>query len=111
MLKRDLTVSIDGVTRDVPVVVSEPMREQASGWFCRYTIGCPDRPRTCEGWGIDPVQAGYLTLETIGAELYTSAAHAEHRLTWLEPGDGYGFPVPRNLRGDLIGSDRLFLGG
>jgi hypothetical protein len=33
-------------------------------------------------------------------------AHASH--LWLEPGRGYGFPVPNNIRDLLVGDDKKF---
>ena len=63
--------------------------------------------RASRAYGVDGVQALRLTLEMIGAELYSSPYHATGQLYFEKPGDGYGFPVPSNLRDLLIGQDRL----
>lgn len=54
------------------------------------------------------MQALYLTLQMVGARLYMSDAHKEGRLRWGEPGMGYGFPLPKMMRDDLIGDDARF---
>jgi uncharacterized protein DUF6968 len=51
-----------------------------------------------------------LALQRIGTDLYTSNEHLEGRLRWEKAGDGYGFPVPKNLRGVLVGLDKEFDG-
>jgi len=44
----------------------------------------------------------------IGAELYTSSYHTKHQLRWDKAGDGYGFPVPNNIRSLLVGEDKKY---
>jgi hypothetical protein len=61
--------------------------------------------------GVDAFQALHLTLERIGLDLYTSPYHAAGELVWEKPGDGYGFPVPPNVRHLLVGADRQFGAG
>ncbi len=61
-----------------------------------------------EAWGIDSVQAILLAFQMIGADLYTSSYHKSGQLIFQEPGQGYGFPVPENLRDLLIGNDRKY---
>ena len=51
------------------------------------------------------MQALYLALQVIGAELYTSDAHRAGELVWQQEGRGYGFPVPRGMEDLLIGDD------
>lgn len=77
---------------------------------CRYTIGRPNDAEARAAYGIDTVQALILTLQSIGASLYVSDYHKLGRLKWGDPNDGYGFPVPRNARGMLIGYDSQFDG-
>jgi hypothetical protein len=59
--------------------------------------------------GIDAIQAFELALRMIGTNLYTSDLHRSGRLMWLQPGQGYGFPVPNTLRDLLVGEDKLYL--
>ena len=54
------------------------------------------------------MQAIILAMQKIGADLYFSEHHAAKRLSWGEPGAGYGFPVPQNARDNLVGDDRRF---
>jgi len=46
----------------------------------------------------------------IGAELHPSDYHTQGKLRWERPGDGYGFPVPNNIRHLLVGEDKKFEG-
>jgi hypothetical protein len=45
----------------------------------------------------------------IGAVVYASEYHMYGKLTWVKSGEGFGFPVPRNSRDQLIGDDAKFL--
>ena len=56
------------------------------------------------------MQALNLTLQKIGTELYMNPYHAAGELVWKGPGEGYGFPVPKNGRDFLIGFDKEFDG-
>ena len=60
--------------------------------------------------GIDAIQATELALKMIGTELYTSDYHRRRQLRWEKIGEGYGFPVPKNLRDVLVGFDKEFDG-
>jgi len=55
------------------------------------------------------VQALELALKMIGSEIYTSEYHKAKMLTWEKPGNGYGFPVPQNMRDLLEGDDAKYL--
>jgi hypothetical protein len=90
----------------IQISISAPV--QAEGpWFCEWSIDWPHGMRASRAYGVDGVQALRLTLEMIGTELYSSPYHATGHLYFEKPGDGYGFPVPSNLRDLLIGQDRL----
>lgn len=91
----------------IPVRVFTPALEDGS-WWCRFTIGWPDGELARAAGGVDPIQAFDLALRMIGTNLYCSELHETGRLMWLEPGDGYGFPVPHNIRDLLIGNDAIF---
>jgi len=45
-------------------------------------------------------------MKFIGAELYTSPAHAEGRLNCPGERAGYGFPLPWGMRDEAVGEDR-----
>jgi hypothetical protein len=79
-------------------------------WRCSYEIDWPDGKIQRESYGEDAVQALELALQIVGAHLYASEHHASGRLMWLEPGQGYGFPVTKNLRDLLVGQDRQLYG-
>jgi hypothetical protein len=59
-------------------------------------------------FGVDAVQALELALRIIGAHIYASEHHKSGKLMWLEPGDGYGFPLTSGSRDLLIGNDKKF---
>ena len=92
---------------NVPVTISAPEPDELD-WICRFEIGWPAETRHGYAMGIDSMQALLLALQIIGAELNTSADHEDGRLAWLEPGSGYGFPVPASIRFVLRGDDARF---
>lgn len=59
--------------------------------------------------GVDAVQAIDIALTMIGALIYARDQHAAGNLMWLTPGQGYGFPVAKEIRDVLVGEDREFL--
>jgi hypothetical protein len=91
------------------VAILSPTEEQ-QGWSCAYEIDWPAGLQRKLASGVDALQAMHLALQRIGTDLYTSNEHLEGRLRWKKVGDGYGFPVPKNLRGVLVGLDREFDG-
>lgn len=93
---------------EIPVRIFAP-EEGAQSWFCRFEVDWPDGPRGMAAGGVDAVQALELALKMIGAQIYTSDHHTSGNLVWLEPGKGYGFPVPNNIRDLLVGDDKKFL--
>lgn len=90
---------------DIPIRLFAPEPDGVD-WSCRFEIGWPDETLTRAAAGFDAVQALELALKIIGALIYASDHHASGKLMWLEPGKGYGFPVPRGIRDLLIGHDR-----
>lgn len=63
---------------DVPIRIFAPERDEAA-WACRYEIGWPGTPKTQSIFGVDSVQALFLALQAIGAELYRSNEHTDGR--------------------------------
>ena len=57
--------------------------------------------------GEDALQSLTLALQMIGAELYTSTYHQDGALHAEGSEQGYGFPVPANVRDLLIGVDKM----
>jgi len=76
-------------------------------WECHFEIGWPEGAKRAAGRGFDGAQALYLAMERIALELYGSLAHQAGDLRWGKPGEGYGFPMAKAGREDLIGEDRL----
>ena len=108
MIATRLLRSRDGETeRVIPIRIFAPS-EQGKNWSCRYEIDWPDGRHTMEAWGVDSVQAILLAFQMIGAELYTSDYHQSGQLMFLDPGQGYGFPVAASIRDLLIGDDRKY---
>jgi hypothetical protein len=83
-----------------------PPEDLGDAWRCPYHIDWPHGTWSSSGYGIDAVQAMLLALQKIGTEVYLSEYHETGSLFWLEPGDGFGFPVPPNVRDLLVGQDR-----
>ena len=81
---------------------------RGKSWTCRYEIGWPEGRTQHFARGIDALQAANLAQKMIGAELYTSSYHTKHQLRWDKAGDGYGFPVPNNIRSLLVGEDKKY---
>ena len=89
----------------VPIRIFAP-EERDIDWACRLEIDWPDEPTTLDVMGVDAVQALELALRMIGAFIYASDHHASGNLIWEAPGEGYGFPVPNNIRDLLVGGTR-----
>lgn len=93
---------------EIPIRIFVPKKE-AVDWSCRVEIGWPDETLAMDVMGIDAVQALDLALKMAGAQIYGSDHHLSGKLAWLEPGQGYGLPVPNNLRDLLVGDDAKYL--
>lgn len=106
---RHLTVKTDEAEVDVPINISAPEPTDID-WICRFEIGWPEGNAKRYAVGIDPVQALAFAMQMIGAEIYASKHHEAGRLIWLEPGRGYGFPVPNSIRDLLVGDDAAYGG-
>lgn len=110
MLIAERSLKIKSLADDVEVPISIYLpREVEGAWLCKFTIEWPDGEIQMDANGSDSVQAIELALKMIGSFLYASDYHASGTLIWLEPGKGYGFPVPNNLRDMLIGDDKKYL--
>ena len=93
----------------VRIDVFLPTQESDGAWFCRYEIDWPDEKRSFRAGGADSMQALFVAMQMIGAEIYASSYH-EDRLIYLEKGhEGYGFPVPKSLRDLLVGDDKEYV--
>lgn len=106
ILQRVLTATIDGTSVKVPVNLYLPMQDGSGDFRCDYEIGWPAKVRKFHAYGADGVQSVLLAMQMIGVELYSSDLHKTNRLSWLAPGDGYGFPLPKGSRDFYAGSDR-----
>ena len=89
---------------DVFVRIFMPEAENGS-WRCGYEIDWPNGKKSSAAVGVDSVQALSLALQKIGIEIYTSDYHRQGQLIWFEANQGYGFPVTKNLRDLLVGTD------
>ncbi len=107
--ERVLMLFVGGTEVGVPIRIFAPVEDEEC-WSCRAEIHWPDEVRGETLYGIDAVQALYLTLLAVGCHLYMSDAHKEGRLRSGEPGSGYGFPVLKMMRDELIGYDAHFDG-
>lgn len=105
---RTLKLRKDGADTDVAVRIFAP-RPDRDHWMCEYEIDWPEGTRKFAAHGLDSVQALELALKMIGSEIYTSEYHKSKMLSWEKPGQGYGFPVARNMRDLLEGDDGKYL--
>ncbi|SFT08516.1 hypothetical protein SAMN04487845_11562 [Methylobacterium sp. yr668] len=80
-----------------------------TGSVATRSVG-PSSRETSFGAGADALQALHLAMQKIGLDLYVSAANKAGVLIWEKPGDGYGFPIPKNGRDLLVGADTTFEG-
>lgn len=77
-----------------------------TGYACVWEVVWPNRVYDARAEGSDTCHALYLAFCMAGSYLYASEAHEAGELFWMEPGSGFGFPVPRNVRHELVGMDR-----
>lgn len=96
--KREL--ELEGATK-VTVTIGKPEKFPGNDdYYCPYQIAGLGDGKVRYAGGIDGVQALLLTLEMIGADLYTSAEAQHGKLTWSDE-RALGFPVPDSIR-DLL---------
>ena len=75
----------------VTVKIGRPMPHPEGDWECPYLISGLPNPITMRVAGVDAVQALYLALRMIGADLRFRCK--DIHLQWLDM-DDLGFPVP-----------------
>ena len=106
---RTLTLRDGDHNVDIPIHIFAPKEQKPRAWSCHYEIGWPEGKEARDAWGCDSTQAIVLTLQAIGADIYTSTYHKSGNLFHEVPGRGYGFPVPASLRDILVGDDAKYL--
>lgn len=87
---------------EVIVGIKRPVPDDGP-YRCEYQIVGIGSGTVRYAMGEDSMQALVLTLQTIGADLYTSEAAKEGRLTWFGS-PNLGFPVP-DIIADLVPKD------
>ncbi len=102
---RRLQVRLESGLRNVDVSLSTPM-EREGYWTCHYEVGWPEGPSGGDIGGADGPQALYLAMQAVALALYASPHHKAGRLSWQHAVAGYGFPMPKAGRSDLVGQDR-----
>lgn len=90
--------------RAVFLNVYEPER-LGDDHICRYEIHWPDGIRGGRGVGVDQIQALLSALRKLGVDVYCSEAAKSGELVWLEKGNGYGLPLPTEIRELSRGDD------
>lgn len=106
---RKLTVDTPNGTKEVAVRLFVPERIDHK-WDCRYEIDWPEGMVKSHAQGNDALHALHLAELKIGTELYMSRYHHERKMRWIERWEGYGFPLPKGVRDQLIGHDKEFYG-
>lgn len=107
--ERILTADLPDGAKQVHIGIYAPRIADGMN-ICEYVIGWPEGNRRSFGAGVDLVQALHSALLKIGLEIYASAYHKSGILSWEKPGQGYGFPIPKNGRYLLVGEDKIFDG-
>ena len=71
--ERTYHIRRDGEVHPVPVRWRIPVPDPRGDWSCEYEIEWPQREvRIARAYGVDSVQALYLALQNVAAELYTT---------------------------------------
>jgi hypothetical protein len=107
-LRRMLTLRLPSGDQPVEVRIHSP-RQLDIDYECQVEIHWPGQIWRGSMIGVDECQAVFLALQLVGIRLYNSDHHNAGRLIWLEPGQGYGFPVTNNVRHLLVGDDAIYL--
>jgi hypothetical protein len=89
----------------VPVQIEVPVPDRTA-WTCNFSIDWPEGRATGYATAFDAVQALLFAMERVAILLYVSSYHNNHTLLFEEPGEGYGFPLPRDSRHMAIGLDK-----
>lgn len=103
--ERTLRISTRAGDSPVPVTITVPQPDRTA-WTCHFSIGWPEGKATGSATAFDGVQALLFAMERVAILLYVSAYHADGTLCFEEPGEGYGFPLPRDSRHLAIGLDK-----
>lgn len=99
---------LNGPSDNVPIEIRLYQPHLTDGsWTCSFEIDWPESRMVRYGVGEDALQALVITLQMIGAQIYTSPYHEDGSLRAYDKEDGYGFPGPNNLRDLLIGVDKI----
>jgi hypothetical protein len=88
--------------RAVSVIMGMPQQfpDGQDDYFCPFRIIGMGDEQIRYGVGVDALQAVWLTLQMIGARLYTSPEAKSGALSWLGQSN-LGFPVPDSIS-DLV---------
>lgn len=106
ILTHDIFIQKNEGQKKIEIRIYQP-QQLAHSWGCKYEIDWPEGKYSITAQGEDALQSLTIALQMIGADLYTSAYHQEGSLRAYDKEDGYGFPVPNNLRDLLIGVDKI----
>ena len=93
---------------EIPIRLFAPEKTDGGAWSCRYEVDWPHGQWVHAAHGVDSVQAIFLAMQMIGAEIYASEYHKSGKLVFDELGRGYGFPIANSLRDLLIGDDAKY---
>ncbi|MCG5234411.1 DUF6968 family protein [Xanthobacter oligotrophicus] len=106
ILKHNIFIRINNGEEKIEIRIYKPLQLLHS-WGCKYEIDWPEGQYSITAQGEDALQSLTIALQMIGADLYTSTYHQEGSLRAYDSEEGYGFPVPNNLRDLLIGVDKM----
>ncbi len=81
---------------DVVVRIEMPVAN-GQDYKCSYSIEWPDEHVEGYAMGVDALQSLLLSAQQIGVQIYCLSYHSNRQLIWLEEGEGFGLPLPKNL--------------
>lgn len=85
---------VDGV--DVECSFSQPEADRGD-YCCTYEIGWPERSRRRTIYGIDPIQAVLLAMQTAHVDLLVARKDEGRDIRWLD-GRRLGLPIQDSLK-------------
>jgi hypothetical protein len=106
---RVLMLCNGNVQIEILISIFAPEKATNRTWLCRYEIDWPDKKSDKLIGGFDSMQALFLTLQIIGAEIYSSNYHKSGNLYWEASEKGYGIPLTPTLRDLLQADDAKYL--
>lgn len=90
----------------IEACISSARPVPGSDCACDISVtGLPGGDWTQTVFGIDPLQATFLSMTALSARLYTSGRPGAPHVFWMQPGDDLGLPASDAIQ-DLVNARR-----